>query len=138
MRVTKKGGMLVFIAPNFGSPNRASPCFAGNRMIKLVTGFISDLLSVFVKNKNLNWLKVKPRIEEEYQVDFDTQVEPYLLTLRNFLQGQNIKIIKTNSFWNMELPNAGLIQRILRFFGEKLRIYPFKFWGPHLFLVGEK
>lgn len=138
IRVTKKRGKLAFIAPNFGAPNRANPCFTGNRTTKLLSGFVSDLLYIFKKNRNLNWLKVKPRIGEEYQLDFDTQVEPYLLTLKKFLTEKNVEILEVNSFWTMELANANSMQKILRFLGEKLKIYPFTYWGPHLFVVGEK
>lgn len=137
-RVTKKGGKLIFIAPNFGAPNRASPCFIGKRITKLILGFLADLLHLFVVPKSLNWLKVKPRIGEAYQIDYDTQVEPYLLILKKFLETKGIRVLKVNSFWEMELPKANFLQIILRFLGEKLKVYPFTYWGPHLFLIGEK
>ena len=138
IRVTQNGGKLAFIAPNFGAPNRASPCFKGNRIVKLILGFFKDLFYFFTKPKNLNWLKVQPRLSEPYQIDFDTQVEPYLLTLKMFLEQKKIKIVEISSYWQMELKQAKIIQKIFRFLGEKLKIYPFSYWGPHLFIIGGK
>ncbi len=138
IRVTKINGKLAFIAPNFGAPNRASPCFVANRLLKLFVGVLKDFFYLFTKLKNLNWLKVQPRLSEPYQIDFDSISEPYLLTLKMFLEQRRIKIIQMNSFWQMELKKARVIQKIFRFLGEKLKIYPFSFWGPHLFLVGVK
>lgn len=138
VRVTKKAGKLAFVAPNFGSPNRASPCFTGSRLKKLIVGLAKDLFYFLSSPKKINWQKVTPRFDESYQIDFDTQVEPYLLTLRMFLEQKKIKILEVNSFWQMELPQANLVQKIFRFLGEKLKMYPFFYWGPHLFLLGEK
>lgn len=136
VRVTKTKGLLIFLAPNFGAPNRASPNFRGSRVGKLVGGFTKD----FIGNKNvLGWKKVEPRITSlsEFQIDLDTTVEPYLLGLKRFLESLGTQTVMVKSFWEMELPGARGQQRIFRFLGE-LGVFPFNYWGPHLFLVGKR
>ena len=58
IRVLKPGGELVLVAPNFGAPNRSSPCFKGDRVIKLFFGFIKDLIPK--STQNLDWQQVVP------------------------------------------------------------------------------
>lgn len=127
-RVTCPGGKFYLLAPNYGSPNRASPNFQGSRLKKLIIGFLND----FKDQKDLNWHKVKPKISkiEEFQSDLDTTVEPYLGSLLKYLSTKNTKIIKSTSFWQMELPNASGLQKLFKIFKKN--------WGPHLFIIGEK
>jgi len=136
IRLTEIDGKIVFVAPNFGAPNRSSPCFKGSRIKKLFIGFLKDFLAIGKDFKELNWLKVKPRINEKYQPDFDTTVEPYLLTLQKFLEKNGIKTLKVNSLWSEELTSKSN-QNVFRLLAY-LKIYPFYFWGPHLFYVGER
>lgn len=133
IRLTRENGKLVLVAPNFGAPNRASPCFRGSRLKKLLVGFLED----FSTRKGLNWLTVTPRVEEEYQIDLDTTVEPYLLTLKTFLESSGVETLKFSSLWSREEGDAKLHQRLFRLLGE-MNVYPFGFWGPHLFYLGEK
>ncbi len=133
----KKGGILLLIAPNYGSPNRASPVADYNRIVKLMVGFFQDILRIFIKEKGLNWRKVNPLANQKYEIDSDTTIEPYLGTLIDFLVRRNMKIIKADSVWERELKDAKKHQKIFRFLGEK-GFYPFKFWGPHFLLVAEK
>ncbi len=137
-RVTKMGGFLAFLSPNFGAPNRASPPFKGNRFIKFIKGVITDFVLLFKGIDKLYWNKVTPlSLGEVYQTDWDTTIEPYLLTLVIFLKRIGLKIIKRGSFWVEELPGAKLHQRLFRILGE-MGIYPFEFWGPHLFVIAQK
>lgn len=138
IRVTKEGGKLVFIAPNFGAPNRASPPFEGSRRIKLIKGFFLDLLGLFRKQKHLNWTKVNPiSLSGAYEIDWDTTVEPYLLTLKKYLGFKGLEIVRSSSLWSEELPDVRFHQKVFRFLGE-LRVYPFVFGGPHLLVVAQK
>jgi ubiquinone/menaquinone biosynthesis C-methylase UbiE len=138
LRVVKQGGKLVFIAPNFGAPNRASPVFKGSRVSKLFVGFIADLGASFRKWNMLGWNKVTPKASvDEYTSDADTQVEPYLNSLIHYLNAHGMEIEFAASCWEEELKDAGLHQklfRILSYFG----IYPFTHWGPHLVVVATK
>ena len=136
IRLTEINGKIVFVAPNFGAPNRASPCFKSSRIEKLLLGFLKDFLAIGKDFKDLDWLKVRPRINEKYQSDFDTTVEPYLLTLQKFLEKNGIKTLKASSLWNEESISK-FHQKVFRLLA-KLRIHPFYYWGPHLFYVGEK
>lgn len=138
VRVIKKGGRIVFIAPNYGSPNRCSPPFKSSRFKKFIKGLVSDFKRLIRGSKKLNWNKVKPLTERKvYQIDYDVVVEPYLGTLIDYLKKKGIEIITYNSCWEEELPGAKLHQRLFRFLGER-GIYPFDYWGPHLVIVGRK
>lgn len=133
IRVLKKGGGLLVIAPNYGAPNRASPPFKGNRLIKLICGFFKD----FCTGNDLSWRKVKPiATDQEYNIDWDTIVEPYLGSLISFEKKLGLRVVETTSCWEEEEMNAGMTQRIFGFLG-KINIYPFKNWGPHLVLLAE-
>ena len=135
-RVLKPGGELVILTPNFGAPNRASPCFTGHRAGKLLKGFLTDFCPL--NSKVLNWQSVIPRsLTEDYQSDYDTLVEPYGLSLVRFLKNQKfvVKVYSTN--WQMEEKGASSLQRIFRALAV-LRIFPFIHWGPHLFVIAQK
>jgi ubiquinone/menaquinone biosynthesis C-methylase UbiE len=138
IRVVKVGGKICLLAPNYGAPFRKSPCFKGNRIRRIFKGLCQDFKFLFnSKSDKLNWQKVKPRLNEEFQIDFDTLIEPYLLSLVKFLRSQNVKLLKISSCWEIGEENAKMINKIFRLLG-KLSIYPFKYWGPHLFVVCEK
>lgn len=138
IRVTKGGGKIVFVAPNFGAPNRASPPYEGCRLLKFLGGLLVDFRTAVLQTEGLGWNRVTPVInEEEYVVDADTTIEPYLYTLIKFLEYNNLKVIRWMSCWSEELPDARFFQRLFRLLGEK-RIYPFKYWGPHLVVVAQK
>ncbi|MDO8634098.1 MAG: class I SAM-dependent methyltransferase, partial [archaeon] len=128
IRVTTPGGKFFLLAPNFGAPNRASPNFKGSRWKKLALGLIND----FKNQKSLTWQKVRPQefSIDDFKLDLDTTVEPYLGSLIKYLGHKNIKIIKATSFWNMELTSASLMQKFFKLFEKN--------WGPHLFVIGEK
>jgi ubiquinone/menaquinone biosynthesis C-methylase UbiE len=134
-RVTRAGGKIALIAPNFGSPNRASPPFKGNRLTKLFFGFIED----FSFPNKLNWNKVTPLVcnNIKYEIDFDTTVEPYLHSLLGYVKKKGLKIIKYSSLWEEELETANFLQKLIRKMGE-WNIFPFKYWGPQLLVILEK
>lgn len=118
VRVLEPGSLLILLCPNFGAPNRASPNFKGPRWKKLFF--------------NPHWNKVIPKTDsmKNFQSDFDTLIEPYLVDVANLLKQNGLKIIETNSYWEMELKNAKIWQKLFRYF--------FKNWGPHLFIVVQK
>ena len=135
IRVCKIKGKIIFLAPNFGAPNRASPCFKGSRVKKLIRGFYKDFFS---KDTNLNWKKVKPiATKKEYQMDWDTTIEPYLLTLKKFIKSKGLKVLNSTSFWRIKQKKEPFHQKIFKILGL-FKIYPFSYWGPHLFLLTEK
>lgn len=124
----------MIVAPNFGAPNRASPPFKGNRVSKLINGFIAD----FIPHSGLSWNKVEPMAtKSKYDIDWDTTIEPYLGSLIGFFRRNELKVGYQSSLWSEELPNVNLQQKVIRFLGS-LGIYPFKLWGPHLLIVGYK
>lgn len=139
IRVAKSDGFIVFIAPNYGAPNRASPSFSGSRIRKFFTGYIFDMIDTIAEKRNrLRWNKVRPLTEKiSYESDFDTTVEPYIRTLISFLTFKGLNIVNWTTCWNQELGNSKIYQKVFRFLGEK-GFYPYKYWGPHLVVVAKK
>lgn len=138
IRVLKSSGYLVFIAPNYGAPNRVSPPFKGSRIKKFLGGIWSDVGNRVFSSSQLRWQEIEPiSTKEKYNIDWDTTVEPYLGTLITFLKNKGLKIEVANSCWNQELPNVKLQQKIFKFLG-KLEFYPFWMWGPHLLVVARR
>jgi SAM-dependent methyltransferase len=138
IRLTTHNGYLVLVAPNYGAPNRASPPFRGSRLLKFLNGVIDDFTPIFKDSDDLDWTKVKPLATiNNYDIDWDTTIEPYLRSLIYFLRRRKMIIKKFTTCWMEELPNARIHQVIFRFLG-KLGIYPFLMWGPHLVVVAKK
>jgi ubiquinone/menaquinone biosynthesis C-methylase UbiE len=137
-RVLAQGGILAIISPNYGAPNRSSPPGKENRVLKLIYGLLRDFYRLLGKQNSLNWMKVKPLADaESYQMDWDTVVEPYIGSLIPYLKKLDFKILYWSVFWGEELRNAKILQKLLRYIGEK-NIYPFKYWGPQLMVVAQK
>lgn len=138
IRLTARDGYLVLIAPNYGAPNRCSPPFKGSRLIKFIIGLLKDLFSLFNLHQTLDWNQVKPIGDEKnYNIDWDTTIEPYIGSLLIFLKKKNMKIREFNSCWSEELKIAKAHQKVFRFLGE-LGLYPFLMWGPHLVVIAQK
>jgi ubiquinone/menaquinone biosynthesis C-methylase UbiE len=137
IRVTKKDGNLVLIAPNYGAPNRSSPPFKGSRLTKLIKGFIKDIYRSVDERSSFDWEFVEPIKDSNYEIDYDTTVEPYIGSLISFIKGSGMHIKYFSSCWDEELPTPSIIQRTFSFLG-KINIYPFKYWGPHFVLVAKK
>lgn len=138
LRVLSKNGNLVLVAPNYGAPNRCSPVFKGSRLEKLIRGVFNDSLNLLNFHRGLNWDKVNPIANKEnYDIDWDTTIEPYLGSLIVYLRNMKLNIKTYSSCWSEELIGASFGQKFLRFLGEK-GVYPFNFWGPHLVIVAQK
>lgn len=136
IRVAKK--YLILVAPNFGAPNRASPCFKGSRIKKLIKGVFRDYQWTIKPPENLYWSKVGPiATKKDYQIDWDTTVEPYLLSLKAFLLKNNLKIIHCSSLWQVKQEKEPIWQKLFKILGRS-KIYPFIYWGPHLVVMAEK
>lgn len=135
LRVLKMDGRLILVAPNFGAPNRRSPNSTENVLEKLSIGIKKDLKLLFQNHiEKLNWKSVEPK-SNTYTMDSDTTVEPYLLTLKKFLEGKGLRVEEYSSSWSKDTPS---IRQLLFRTLDLLGIYPFNFWGPHLIIVGRK
>lgn len=135
IRVLKPGGFGILLCPNYGSPNRSSPCYNKSRIKKLFYGFLLD----FYRQKDkLSWEKVTPMSDarNKHTMDFDTTVEPYLLTLKNFLESNSCEIFNCSSLWELE-DSAKLRHKFFKLLGE-VNIYPFIYWGPQVLVVFRK
>lgn len=131
-RVLKPGGFFMIIAPNFGSPNRRSPNSTENKIAKLIFGFIKDIF--YAKKISLDWQRVIPK-SNEYTIDADTTVEPYLLSLIRYSKLLGFKSENFSSNW--EIDNFSSFQSVFKFFGS-MKIFPFVYWGPHISAVFKK
>ena len=136
-RLLKSNGVLILIAPNYGSPNRSSPCYKGSRIKKLVFGYIKDLLKIFSNNK-LDWNKVTPiSSKKKYEIDWDCQTEPYLGSLINYLKKKGFNILEYSSCWEEESNRSSMVQKVI-YLLARIKIYPFYYWGPHFVVVARK
>lgn len=157
IRVTKKNGHLILMSPNFGSPFFPSPCQTLKmrvylyRMIKI---FLKSYLYLLAKPKNLDWIRVYPRVlrEGKYQSDWDTLSEPYLQTLIIFFKREGCEILESYSTLQVltgrvprELPGNSLLSylfhlvfRITSLWVEKAGIPPYRYFGPNMFIAVKK
>jgi len=134
-RVTKIGGVIAILCPNYGAPNRRSPVSTEKPLQKLLLGFVEDFFPG--KNTRLSFTEVTPK-KVFKTADDDTTCEPYLLKLSRFVKNfSNIKIVTSSTLWKIDDKAKSIHQRIFKMLGT-LNIYPFKFWGPQLFLILKK
>ena len=129
VRVLEDGGTLILGAPNFGAPNRTSPNSKENKLLKLLKGFI-----LLTPKNSLNWTKVTPA-KGKYFIDADTQVEPYIGSLTAFLRNLGLRVVATSSLWKID--DFSLKQFPFRILGD-LKIPPFVWWGPQIFVIAKK
>ncbi len=132
-RVVKVDGLLALICPNYGAPNRRSPNSRENAAQKLLVGFFKDFN---LSKKKLMWKKVTPNTSYN-RIDDDTTHEPYLGTLQNFIQSRGFQILRSSSLWSLEHRSFNP-RKLLTFFLGKIGIFPFKLWGPQIYLLAKK
>lgn len=157
IRVLKKGGFLIIICPNYGSPlfpSPSSPPPGENLLSRAVKIFLKSHLCLFKKPRTLDWLRVYPKSlrEKKWENDWDTVVEPYLQTLLIFLKDNKIEIVESHSTLQImagrvepKIANKpGLKQKAIvafrkfSLFLEEKGVAPYKYYGPSLFIVGRK
>ncbi len=138
VRVVKPDGYLIIVAPNFGAPSRCSPCFKGNRLTKLISGLVDDFVRIFVSHPLLSWQRVEPLAKDgDYDIDWDTTVEPYLGSIMPFIKTQKMIPVYTSSAWEVLEAGESVINKVFRMFG-KTGMYPFVNWGPHIVVAARK
>ncbi len=136
VRVLSNNGTILFVAPNFGSPNRISPNGKYNRLTKILLGSLEDLKLFFRNNiVYLNWKRVVPQ-KKYSEIDADTTIEPYLLSLEKYMNSLGVKKILSSSLWSQEKKGFSF-QSLFRILAS-LNLYPFMYWGPHLLYIGKK
>ena len=128
IRVCQPGGHIVILCPNFGSPNRRSPNSVKNPLLKLISGLIND----FFPNPYLKLEKVNPRPSYD-QIDADTTLEPYLLSLLWFFNDKKVLIESASSLWELEASSLNPRKLLTKILGQ-MKVYPFKYWGPQIFI----
>ena len=132
-RVCKKDGLIVILAPNYGAPNRRSPNSKENPIVKLIRGFVYDY---FGNTETIKWTKVEPK-KVYNRIDDDTSVEPYIGSLVRFFERTRYKIVKSSSLWELEQTSLNPRKILFKLLG-KLKMYPFIYWGPQIFITIEK
>ncbi len=136
IRVTKKGGKIVIICPNFGSPLYPSPITP--KLKHLIRCIFRDIKYMFIKPRNLEWYPETPVSlnDKTFKPDFDTTILPYVYSLNKCYP----KNLIASSVWNSQIGNSKSI-RILRYPFKILglmKIYPFRWWGPICYFVYKK
>lgn len=142
IRVAKKGGEIVLIAPNYGSPLVPSPFGNTPRIIDLLLTCISEINNIFTKNRRLKWEKVQPRFRSTVIADDDLVNKPYLLSLVRYLKHKGLSPTFISSGFEKDyLEISNLIIKSIYLFINKLKLtklYPIKYWGPLIFVVVKK
>jgi len=164
VRVTNIGGYIIFVSPNYGSPLYMPPEQPYTIKSILVGFFKTHLYSHRRKSvKNLDWEVCYPIIlnsenpAQDWSPDMDVTVRPYLYTLIKYLQNKGIKILEWDcgfEWKNLSNPQSELsrerfglkliqksVWRVIKKLCElagRLKIPPYKYYGPILFVVGKK
>lgn len=129
IRVTKKGGYVVVLCPNYGAPNRRSPVSKQNAVTKLLQGVFQDVIN----QSQLNWTHVTPERSFDF-IDADTTVEPYAYSLKKYLVQRNIFVNTCVTLWEIEPRTKNLRKWVTQLLGAK-NVWPFKYWGPQIFMI---
>ena len=157
IRVTRKGGILCFISPNYGSPLYPSPSspHEGRKLLVRALGQVmKSFYYLVVKPGSLRWLRVEPRSMriQDWEPDWDTMVEPYIQTLIAFLQANNVQVVEYTSIPDVPMEvlfpkssrKLNVYQRIeacgrkFAYTLGKMGTSPFTYFGSSLFVIGEK
>ena len=133
IRVLAPGGQLAIICPNFGAPNRRSPCSVESPIKKLLVGIWLDS---FLSADTLHWQQVVPKPDYN-QIDDDTTVEPYLRSLQQYLDRSGMRVIHASSLWSLEEKTRNPRKLLFKWLGQ-LSLPPFSHWGPQLFIIAVK
>lgn len=127
IRITKKEGYLIFLAPNYGSPFFPSPCNRHN----ILRRFVKALVTYLASSYKLNWEFVSPRITEKWKSDFDCVVEPFLPSLEKFLVRRKVQVIISECMWR---PGNFVQSLFFVTFAKTL----LKHFGPQFLIIGRK
>lgn len=143
LRITKPGGVLAIMCPNYGSPFFPSPPskYKRGKLGKALL-YLSRFASTLRYHLNLpsastlHFKAVEP-ITSEYKTDYDTVVEPYLYDLKRFVEEKGYTVEYMSSLWS--------VQRITSFkdvFYLPLKLIGLfslgKFWGPQICIIIKK
>lgn len=131
IRVTKPGGLVAVITPNYGAPNRRSPNNPHGKVTKLVRGLVED----FVFGERMEMDKVIPK-PSYTQIDDDTTVEPYLRKIVRFFETRGLIKRSVLSMWEID-EGQGVFWVLLKRLGG-LGVYPIRYWGPQAFVCYQK
>ncbi|MGI5828352.1 MAG: class I SAM-dependent methyltransferase [Patescibacteria group bacterium] len=140
IRVVRTRGLVVFVDENFGAPLWCFPERKTNRTWKLLSGFIGDAICLIAGNRTgkLSWKQFKLSLgKQSNQNNKDMVTEPYLRSLVSFLRSLGLEIVTFSSFWELNKPSNSVTTTVCRILG-KLGVYPFRYWGPQLFVVARK
>ena len=129
-----KKGVVSFLAPNFGAPNRRSPNSIENKRAKIINGLRNDFM---YKEEGLGWKKVFPKKGRYKNPDDDARCEPYLLSLVRYIEKRGLSVEYKSSLWELESWSLNLRKTCFMLLG-KLGLFPFNYWGPQLFVVARR
>lgn len=131
IRVTKKGGYVIGLCPNFGSPFFPSPPEIVDLHFLQRVILVTRRLIKYNKNyRNKIFKSVNPLVDREWKPDFDTVSE---VSLERIVKMYKDKVVYANSFWSIK-PYLYSIIAFLAF----LKIRPFVYWGVFCFFVIKK
>lgn len=129
VRVTRPGGFVIIVCPNFGSPLYPSPVTA--RLQHALRGVIRDLQYIIRRPRTLDWYPQTPVLTADWKPDFDTTILPYAYSLKAIYPQAEV-----SSTWKGMSAGDNKAARIIRLpfkFLGILGLYPFRWWGSTLY-----
>jgi ubiquinone/menaquinone biosynthesis C-methylase UbiE len=131
INVTKKGGYIICLCPNFGSPLFPSPPeLIDKNFIERVLLVLRRLKNYRSRYRNKLYKNVKPILDKEWKPDYDTSSE---VSLERVVKLYKNNLILAKSFWHYR-PFLYLPFWILAFF----RIKPIIYFGFNCFFILKK
>jgi ubiquinone/menaquinone biosynthesis C-methylase UbiE len=139
MRVTKPGGKIMLICPNFASPFFRSPCYKKSLAHRHLAAWKRAARYLVRKPSELEWEKVEPITDQPFQSDFDCTIEPSLFTTCVYLEKHGFTTLQAASHWHVFQPKRPMDYLYMppKALGI-LGVYPFHWWGPELFIIAQK
>lgn len=143
LRVTKPGGMVAIMCPNYGSPFFPSPpskygLSAFGKMRMYLRRFVRTI-HYHVSSpspESLHFTAVTP-ITSEYKTDYDTVVEPYVYDLKSFIEQKGHRIEYASSLWSVQT-----IRSVRDMFYLPLKLIGLfglgAYWGPQVCIIIRK
>ncbi len=129
IRVTKKGGKVIIVCPNFGSPLYPSPVtHCGKHFVRAI---LRDFKYIGKKPKELGWYPETPDLSEGWKSDYDTTILPYVYSLKKMYPKA-----RASSTWKGMPAGGSPRTRIIRVAIKALGLlglYPFRWWGSTLY-----
>jgi len=134
-RVTKPGGFIIIICPNYGSPIYRSPCATDSVFSRLWHSIFSRNERIY--SPQFGWKHVKPIADRsDFHVpDHDTLIEPDLSLFVDVIESRafpKLSLVDATSLWETITPQSSIKYYLASLpFRIAAHVFgrPFLYWG---------